>query len=53
MSVVVLVGVAAVGICALWAAQTVALIYVGERLALPLQYTTRSPIVRMTSQVMI
>ena len=51
MNVVVLVGVAAVGICALWAAQTVALIYVGERLALPLQYTTRSPIVRMTSQV--
>ena len=42
MNVVVLVGVAAVGICALWVAQTVALIYVGERLALPLQYTTRS-----------
>ena len=53
MNVVVLVGVAAVGICALWVAQTVALIYVGERLALPLQYTTRSPVVRMTSQVMI
>ena len=53
MNVVVLVSVAAVGICALWVAQTVALIYVGERLALPLQYTTRSPVVRMTSQVMI
>src|ERR1700730_12630072 len=53
MNVVLLVGVAAVGICALWVAQTAALIYVGERLALPLQNTTHSPVVRMTSQVMI
>jgi membrane protease YdiL (CAAX protease family) len=53
MNVVVLIGVAAAGICALWVAQSVALIYVGERLALPLQYTTRAPVVRMTSQVMI
>jgi hypothetical protein len=53
MNIVVLVEVAVLGICVLWAAQSVALICVGERLALPLQYTTRSPVVRMTSQVMI
>ena len=39
--------------CTFWAAQSVALIYVGEPLALPLQYTTRAPLVRMTSQLMI
>ena len=53
MNVLVLIGVAAFAMCTFWAAQSVALIYVGEPLALPLQYTTRAPLVRMTSQLMI
>jgi hypothetical protein len=53
MNVLVLIGVAAFAMCTFWAAQSVALIYVGEPLALPLQYTTRAPLVRKTSQLMI
>jgi hypothetical protein len=53
MNVFVLFGVAAFGMGMLWLAQSVALVYVGEPLAWPLQYTTRLPVVRMTSQVMI
>jgi hypothetical protein len=53
MNVLVLIGVAAFAMCTFWAAQSVVLIYVGEPLALPLQYTTRAPLVRMTSQLMI
>ena len=53
MNVVVLIGITAWAMCMLWAAQSVALTYVGEPLALPLQYTTRAPLVRMTSQIMI
>lgn len=37
MNVLVLIGVAAFAMCTFWAAQSVALIYVGEPLALPLQ----------------
>jgi membrane protease YdiL (CAAX protease family) len=53
MNVLVLVGITTLAMCMLWAAQSVVLIYVGEPLALPLQYTTRAPLVRMTSQIMI
>src|SRR6476469_9527687 len=53
MNVLVLIGVAAFAMCTFWAAQSVVLAYVGEPLALPLQYTTRAPLVRMTSQIMI
>ena len=53
MNVLVLIGVAAFAMCTFWAAQSVVLIYVGEPLALPLQYTTRAPLVRMTSQLVI
>jgi membrane protease YdiL (CAAX protease family) len=53
MNILVLIGVTALAMCLLWGAQSIALTYVGEPLALPLQYTTRSPVVRMTSQVMI
>ena len=53
MNVVVLIAITALAMCVLWAAQSVALTCVGEPLALPLQYTTRAPLVRMTSQIMI
>jgi hypothetical protein len=36
MNVVVLIGITALAMCVLWAAQSVALTYVGEPLALPL-----------------
>lgn len=53
MNILITFGVAIVAICVLWAAQSLALLHVGEPLTWPLQYTTRSPVVRMTSQVMI
>jgi hypothetical protein len=43
MNIVITLGVAAFAMCILWAVQSVALLYVGEPLAWPLQYTTRLP----------
>src|SRR5262249_21270294 len=46
-------GVAAVALGMLWAGQSIVLKLVGEPLAWPLRFTTRKPVVRFTSRVMI
>jgi hypothetical protein len=53
MNILIVMGVAAFAFCALWAVQSVVLKLAGEPLALPFQYTTRKPLVRWTSRVMI
>jgi len=53
MNILVALAVAAAGLCLLWAVQSIALKLVGEPLAWPLRFTTRNPLVRWTSRVMI
>ena len=53
MNILITLGVAASGLCLLWAVQSVALKLAGEPLAWPLRFTTRKPLVRWTSRVMI
>ena len=53
MKILVMLGIAAFAFCALWAVQSVALKLVDEPLAWPLRFTTRNPLVRRTSRVMI
>lgn len=49
----VVLAVAASAFCLLWAVQSVTLRLVGEPLAWPLRFTTRNPLVRWTSRVML
>ena len=53
MNILIVLAVAASALCVLWAVQSVALKLVGEPLAWPLRFTTRKPLVRWTSRVMI
>lgn len=53
MNILILLGVALLALCLFWAAQSVALKLVDEPLAWPLRYTTRKPLVRWTSRVMV
>jgi hypothetical protein len=53
MNILIVLGVAAFALCALWAVQSVALTLIGEPLAWPLQYTTRKPPMRLIGQAMI
>jgi len=53
MNILIALLVAASGVCVLWVAQSVALKVVDEPLAWPLRFTTRRPLVRWTSRVMI
>ena len=53
MNIVIMLAVAAFGLSLLWAVQSVALRFAGEPLALPLRFSTRKPLVRWTSRVMI
>ncbi len=53
MNILIALAVAALGLCALWAIQSIALKLVGEPLAWPLRFTTRNPLVRWTSRVTI
>jgi hypothetical protein len=53
MNLLIVLGVATFAICIFWVAQSVALKLVGEPLAWPLRFTTRKPLVRWTSRVMV
>src|SRR5262245_40390701 len=53
MNVLTALGVAAVAFGMRWAGQSIVLKLVGEPLAWPLRFTTRKPVVRFTSRVMI
>src|SRR5262245_7693104 len=53
MNVLPALEVAAVALGMLWAGQSIVLKLVGEPLAWPLRFTTRKPVVRFTSRVMI
>lgn len=53
MNVLVVLLLAGFGLCLLWAAQSAALKIAGEPLAWPLRFTTRKPLVKWTSRVMI
>jgi membrane protease YdiL (CAAX protease family) len=53
MNILVLLAVAAFSVCVMWAAQSIALAFVGEPLAWPLRYTTRKPLVKWTGRAMI
>ncbi len=53
MNILILLGIAGLALCVFWAVQSVALKLVDEPLAWPLQYTTRKPLVRWTSRVMV
>ncbi len=53
MNILIVFGVVASAVCVLWAVQSVALKLVGEPLAWPLRFTTRKPLVRWTSRLMI
>ena len=48
-----MLGVSAAALSLLWAVQSVVLMLVGERLAWPLRFTTRKPLVRWAARVMI
>jgi uncharacterized membrane protein YidH (DUF202 family) len=53
MNILVTVAVCGFALVLLWAVQSVVLAFAGEPLALPLRYTTRRPVVRWSSRVMI
>jgi membrane protease YdiL (CAAX protease family) len=53
MNILITFGVAAATVCVLWAVQSAVLSSVNEPLSWPLQYTTRSPVVRTTMQLTI
>lgn len=53
MNILIVLAVCLTALCLLWAVQSVALLIVGVPLALPLQFTTRKPLVRWTGRVMI
>jgi len=53
MNIIIMLAVAAFGLSLLWVVQSVALRLAGEPLALPLRFSTRKPLVRWTSRVMI
>lgn len=53
MNILIVLGIAASALCLLWVVQSIVLMLVGEPLALPLQFTTRKPLVRWTGRVMI
>jgi hypothetical protein len=53
MNVLIVLGVVAFAVTVLWTVQSAALKLVGEPLAWPLRFTTRKPLVRWTSRVMV
>jgi len=53
MPIVIWLTVAAAGFCFIWAVQSVVLAAIGEPLALPFRFTTRKPVMKWTSRVMI
>jgi Type II CAAX prenyl endopeptidase Rce1-like len=53
VNILIALGVAASGLCVLWAVQSVALKLVGEPVAWPLRFTTRKPVMRWTARLMI
>jgi membrane protease YdiL (CAAX protease family) len=53
MNIVIVLAVAASAIAMLWAVQSAALAFVGEPLAWPLRFTTRRPLVKYASRMMI
>ncbi len=53
MNILIIVAIAASGLCLLWAVQSIALKLAGEPLAWPLRFETRKPLVKWTSRVMI
>src|SRR5436190_17220395 len=53
MNILLTLAVAASALFVLWTVQSVVLKLVGEPLAWPLRFTTRNPLVRWTSRVMI
>jgi hypothetical protein len=53
MNILIVLAVAAFALCLIWAAQSVALVLVGEPLAWPLRFTTQAPLVRWTSRIAI
>ena len=53
MNILIVLAVAALALCTIWAAQSVALVVVGEPLAWPLRFTTQAPLVRWTSRIAI
>jgi Type II CAAX prenyl endopeptidase Rce1-like len=53
MNILIVMSVAASGLCLLWIVQSAVLVFVGEPLAWPLRFETRRPLVKWTSRVMI
>jgi hypothetical protein len=53
MNILIVLAVAASGLCLLWIVQSIALTIAGEPLAWPLRFKTRKPLVKWTSRVMI
>lgn len=53
MNILIVIAVAACGLCLLWMVQSITLVVAGEPLAWPLRFETRKPLVKWTSRVMI
>ena len=53
MNIAIFLGVAAAGVCVLWAIQSVVLTFAGEPLAWPWRFPTRRPLLRWTSRVTV
>jgi Type II CAAX prenyl endopeptidase Rce1-like len=53
LNILIVMGIAALGLCLIWAVQSIALAFAGEPLAWPLRFETRKPLVKWTSRVMI
>lgn len=53
MNILIVLAVAAFAVTLLWAVQSVVLLLLGESLTWPLRFTTKKPLMRWTSRVMI
>jgi len=53
MNILIILAVAACGVCLLWLVQSIALHLAGEPLAWPLRFETRKPLVKWISRVMV
>jgi len=53
MNILITLAVAAAGLTVLWGVQSVALVLAGEPLALPLRYTSRKPIMKLTGRALV
>ena len=53
MNMLIGLGVAAAGVCVMWAIQSVVLVLAGEPLALPWRFQTKRPLLRWTSRITV